>query len=211
MAFIQLHQLEAADAIKYFQSFLKNFKGEFYLKDTYEKLAWSYYLLGNMPAAESAMKLVISKGNTATDADEQALSDAKANVWPNILLLKARLLNDGGYNKEALAMLKDKGTNDFTNDADKLEFAYRVGRIYDDLGRDSDAIAAYLTSIKLGEHRTEYYASRGALQIGDIYERQGKKSLAIAFYQKCITMNDHQYKNSIDQKAKAGIARCKGE
>jgi tetratricopeptide (TPR) repeat protein len=211
MAFIKIHHLEIDDATKYFQSFLKNFKGKFYLKDSYEKLAWCYYLSGNMPAAQNAMQNVIAKGNTETDADAQALTDAKSGIWPNALLLRARLLNDGGYNHEALAMLAGKGTNDFATDVDKLEFAYRVARIYDDLGKDSEAIQAYLTAIKLGEDRTEYYASRAALQIGGIYEREGKKSLAIAFYQKCLGMNDHEYKNSIDQKAKAGLARCKGE
>jgi len=211
MGFITLHHLETESAIKYFQNFIKNFKGKFYLKDSYEKLAWAYYLQGNSAAAQNAMQQVIVKGNSETDADAQALTDAKSGVWPNILLLKARLLNDGGYNHEALAMLSGKSTNDFSGDADKLEFAYRVARIYDDLGKDNEAIQAYLTSIKLGEHRTEYFASRAAYQIGMIYEREEKKSLAIAFYQKCLGMNDHEYKNSIDQKAKAGIARCKGE
>jgi hypothetical protein len=49
------------------------------------------------------------------------------------------------------------------------------------------------------------------LQTAQIYERQGKKSLAITYYQKCLDMDDHEYKDSIDQRAKAGISRCKGE
>ncbi len=210
MAFVKIHHLEIDDAAKYFQSFLKNFKGKFYLKDTYEKLAWCYYLQNNIPAAKSTMQQVLIKGNTETDADKQALEDAKSGIWPNTLLLKVRLLNDGGYNREAFALLNGKSTNDFSNEADKLEFAYRLARVYDDLGDTSNAIQAYLTAIKLGQNRTEYYASRAALQIGNIYEQQGKKPLAIAFYQKCLSMQNHQYKNSMDQKAKAGIERCKG-
>ncbi|MGI8952399.1 MAG: tetratricopeptide repeat protein [Chitinophagaceae bacterium] len=211
MAFVKLHHLEIAEATKYFQRFLQNFKGKFYVKDSYEKLSWCYYLQGNMAAAQNARQLVLKKGNTDTDADKQANDDAKAGTWPNVILLKARLLSDGGYNREALEMLYGKGTDDFSKPEEKLEFAYRIGRIYDDLGKDSNAVSAYLTAIKLGEHRNEYYASRAALQIGGIYEREGKKALAIAFYQKCLDMGDHEYKNSIDQKAKAGIARCKGE
>jgi hypothetical protein len=49
------------------------------------------------------------------------------------------------------------------------------------------------------------------LQIAQIYELRGQIKLAITFYQKCLDMEDHEYKNSIDQKAKAGISRCKGE
>ncbi|MCA6452694.1 MAG: hypothetical protein IM582_05885, partial [Chitinophagaceae bacterium] len=52
---------------------------------------------------------------------------------------------------------------------------------------------------------------RAALQIGQIYEKRGQKALAISYYQKCLDMDDHEYKDSLDQKAKSGIARCKGE
>ena len=83
--------------------------------------------------------------------------------------------------------------------------------MYDDLQQDQEAIKNYLTAIQLGEKSTEYYASRAALQVGNIYERQGNKILAITYYKKCMEMDDHDYKNSLDQKAKSGIARCKGE
>ncbi len=211
LAYIKLRHLEVQDAAKYFESFASNFKGKFYVKDMYEKLSWCYYLQGNMKAAEFARQQVLHKGSTETDADKQADKDAASGVWPNITLLKARLLNDGGYNSEALSLLVGKTANDFTNPEEKLEFAYRVARIYDDLNHDDDAIKAYLLAINLGQNRQEYYASRAALQIGYIYEQQGKKDLAIAYYQKCLDMGDHDYKDSIDQKAKAGIARCKGQ
>ncbi|MEP6847003.1 MAG: tetratricopeptide repeat protein, partial [Panacibacter sp.] len=185
-------------------------KGKFYVKDAYEKLSWCYYLQGNMEAAENARKQVLEKGSQSTDADKQAYKDAKQGKWPNVLLLKVRLLNDGGYNNEALGLLHGKSANDFDKSEEKLEFAYRVGRIYDDIGHDDDAVKMYLLAIKLGTGRTEYYAARAALQIGWIYERQGKKEVAIKYYTQCMNMKDHDYKDSLDQKAKAGIARCEG-
>ena len=99
----------------------------------------------------------------------------------------------------------------FTKEEEKLEFAYRVARIYDDLGREEDAIRNYQIAIRLGENRREHYAARAALQIGQIYEKRGQKALAISYYQKCLDMDDHEYKDSLDQRAKSGIARCKGE
>jgi tetratricopeptide (TPR) repeat protein len=69
----------------------------------------------------------------------------------------------------------------------------------------------YLLAIKLGENRPEYYAARAALQIGYIYEERGKKNIAITYFQRCLDMKEQDYKNSLDQKAKAGIERCKGE
>lgn len=210
LAYVQLRHLELADATKNFEYFVAHFKGKFYLKDAYEKLAWCYYLQGNIAAANNTRLLVIKKGNTETDADKQAYKDAKSGRWPNITLLKARVLNDGGYNTQAIALLEDKSVNDFPDVADQLEFTYRTGRIYDDMNNDAAAIKYYLAAIELGENRTEYFASRAALQIGMIYEKQGRKGLALQYYNKCLAMQDHDYKDSMDQKAKSGIARCSG-
>lgn len=210
MGYIKMRHLETAEASKYFNSYLTNFKGKFYLKDACEKLSWCYYLMGNKAGAESTMKHVLDIGNTDTDADKQANRDAKTGAFPNMLLLKARVLNDGGYNNEALLALAGKSSNDFTAIEEKLEFVYRLGRIYDDMGKYDDAIKAYNITINLGQNRTEYYAARSALQIALIYEKLGKKDQAISYYQKCLDMDDHEYKGSIDQKAKAGMARVKG-
>lgn len=211
MGYIKLHQLKPAEAATNFQRFLDNFKGKFYVKDCYEKLSWCYYLMGNTTAANNARQLVLKNGNTMTDADKQADKDAKSGVWPNMILLKARILSDGGYHKEALKLLAGKSARDFSRPEDKLEFAYRVGRIYDDLGRDNEAVEMYLLAMDLGKGRTEYFAARAALQIGYIYEEDGQTTKAIEYYKKCIGMKDHEYKDSLDQKAKAGIARCSGE
>lgn len=211
MGFVCLYKMQPAQAIQYFENYLSNFKGNFYVKDIYQKISWCYYLLGNTAKAEEARKNCISKGTTVSEADGQALKEAKRGKWTNTVLLKARILNDGGFNKEAIQVLQGKSTSSFKDIAEQLEFTYRVGRINDDLGNDNDAIAFYLKAIALGKNRTEYYASRAALQIGMIYENRGNKKMAIQYYEQCIDMDNHDYKNSLDQRAKSGIARCMGE
>ena len=211
MGFIKLHQLEFTEAIHYFNIYLKNFKGNFYLKDVYQKLSWAYYLQENYKAAQEARNAVLTKGNTNSDADKQALKDAKAPQWPNVILLKSRLLNDGGYNTEALNLLQNYSINSFNKDEEKLEFVYRLARIYDDINNDALAIKYYNQTIVLGKFRKEYYAARAALQIGMIYEKLKNNKEAVAFYNQCLNMDHHDYKNSLDQRAKSGIARCQGE
>ncbi|SFP70247.1 tetratricopeptide repeat protein [Parafilimonas terrae] len=210
LAYVQMRHLELEDAAKNFEYFLSHFKGKFYVKDACEKLAWCYYLMGNTAAANNARQMVLKRGNTDTDADKEANKNAKAGKWPTPLLLKARVLNDGGYNQQAISLLRSKSANDFTDATDKLEYTYRTGRIYDDMNYDDSAVKYYQAAISLGINRTEYYASRAALQIGMIYEKQGNKQLAIQYYQKCLAMQNHDYKDSMDQKAKSGIARCSG-
>jgi tetratricopeptide (TPR) repeat protein len=206
----RLNHLDS-DANGYLEKFVSEFRGKFYLKEVLQKLSWYYYLAGNQDKAAAYRQKILELGSTDTEADKQALKDAKTGRWPNSLLLRARLLNDGGYTKEALDVIQGKSSGDFASAEEKLEFAYRLGRIYDDLGRTDEAIAAYLTTIKLGEQRREYYAARAALQIGYIYEKRSQKQTATAYFQKVIELKDHDYKNSLDQKAKAGIERCKTE
>lgn len=210
IAYAKLEHLEP-DATIYFDRFLTHFMGNFYVKDAWLKFGWSYLLQNNLPQYYRCMEQVKIKGNTETDADKKALKDAKSGKMPNVLLLKARLLTDGGFSPDAFQLLMGKSTKDFTDETDKLEFAYRVARIYGELKRYDNALDAYLSTIKIGKERTEYFAARASLEAGLIYETQKKnKTMAIAFYQQCLDMPDHDYKNSLDQKAKAGIARCLG-
>ena len=208
LGLMHLYHLETKEGIKYYESYLSKFKGNFYLKDNYLKLSWCYYLEGNMQAAEAARNNILKKGTLDTDADKQAMKDAKSGVWPNMLLLKARMMSDGGYYKEALLILNGKSVTSFTTEEEKLEFEYRLGRIYDDLNREEEAIQFYNSAITIGANRQEYYAARAALQVGEIYERLGKKSQAITYFQKCLSLKNHEYKNSLDQKANSGIERC---
>ena len=204
----KLYALDLDGATPLLTKYTEQFKGNFYIKDALQKLSWANFLKGDMRAAEAARKQIFLRGGTDTDADKQALKDAKTGVWPNPLLLKARLLTDGGYTKEALAILQGKQQL-FTSPLDKLEYVYRIGRIYEDLGKDLDAITYYKQTIQLGANQTAYFAARAALQAGQILEKRGQKLEATSFYEQCLSMEEHSYKNSLDQRAKAGIARCK--
>jgi len=208
--YASLNHLEP-EAAAYFERFLGRFKGKFYVRDALLKLSWHYYLKGDEKRADSCRALVLRRGNTEADADRQALKEAKTRKWPNKLLLQARLLSDGGYFTEALQLLQGTSSSAFSGQEEKCEYAYRLGRIYDGLGRGDEAIEAYLTTIKTGETLKEYYAARAALQIGFIYEQRGDKIRAVSFFEKCLSLKDHDYKNSLDQRAKAGVARCKDE
>jgi tetratricopeptide (TPR) repeat protein len=210
MGYVSLNHLDP-DAPVYLERFVRAFKGKFYVKDVLQKLSWFYYLQGDMQKAAGYRRQVLERGATDADADKQALKEAKSGKWPNKLLLRARLLDDGGYFKEALQILKGMSSADFRLPEEKCEFAYRLGRVYDGLGRQDEAITAYLTTLKIGEQLKEYYAARAALQIGYIYETRGDRDGAIAYFQKCLSLKEHEYKNSLDQRAKAGVARCKGE
>jgi len=208
LGYAYLNELKLDKAEKAFTEFTTTFKGKFYVKDAYEHLSWIAFMRGDMNKANSYRKQVLKLGNQITDADKQAYQNAKAGKWPNPLLLKTRLLSDGGYQAQALNTLAGKTSNDFTSDADKTEFAYRLARIYDLMYQPDQAIRFYKSAIEKGSDLPEYFAARAALQIGLIYEKKAAYTKAIEYFNSCIDMKNHAFKNSLDQKAKSGIQRC---
>ena len=208
MGYAYLNELKLDAAKNALQQFINRFKGQFYVKDAFEKLSWIAYIQGDQAKANTYRSNVISKGNDITDADKQALQNAKIGTWPHPILLRARLLSDGGYQQQALSVLAGKTSKDFDNNADKTEFAYRLGRIYDLAGQPDQAIPYYTSAIEKGANQPAYFAARAALQIGLIYEQKNNPTLAITFFNTCLEMKNHAFKNSLDQKAKTGIQRC---
>ena len=208
MGYAYLNELKLDAAKNALQQFINRFKGQFYVKDAFEKLSWIAYIQGDQAKANAYRSNVLSKGNDITDADKQALQNAKKGTWPPPILLRARLLSDGGYQQQALSVLAGKTSKDFDNDADKTEFAYRLGRIYDLAGQPDQAIPFYTSAIEKGANQPAYFAARAALQIGLIYEQKNNPTLAMTFFNTCLEMKNHAFKNSLDQKAKTGIQRC---
>ncbi|MES3017573.1 MAG: tetratricopeptide repeat protein [Bacteroidota bacterium] len=194
------------DANIYLIKYLKEYKGIAYVKDAYLKLAYYYYLRGDNTRYNTFVKMVKTHGDLYEEKDKQALKEAN-EAAPDMDLLKARLYFDGGYYPKALAELAGKDVNDFKLKRDQIEFYYRLGRIYDESGRDSDAVASYQRSINAGSASSYYYAANAALCIGNIYEKRNDKAKAISFYKQAIAMKNHEYENSIETKAKDGLKR----
>lgn len=194
-------------AVTYFNKFLVHYKGEFYIKDAYYSIALCYYLQGNTTKANQYIQKTISEGKATSDADKQALKKAKSGKFPHVQLLKARLLNDGGNNREALSILQSIQIRQLSEPSEKLEYVYRLGRVYDELQMDEDAIKFYLQTIAEGATSTEYFAARSCLQLGELYEKRKQFILAKKYYQMLLELGDHEYKNSLDQRAKSGLNR----
>jgi tetratricopeptide (TPR) repeat protein len=152
--------------------------------------------------------MVLQRGSLVPDADKMAMRNAQGGTWPHPLLLRARLLSDGGMFKESLDLFKGKSTDDFESIADKAEFVYRLARNHDLMGDQDLAIKQYNAAIAFGRDVRDYFAARSALQAALIYEQRKDFAKAISYYKTAISMKEYPYKNSIDQKAKSGVYRC---
>ena len=196
------------DATISFNNYLKNYKGINLEKDTYLSLAFLNLLKGNEAGYQDNVQQVKIKGYTYHDKDKQALKEAGYAI-PDRDLLKARLLFDGGYYDLALKEITDKKIEDFKIARDKIEYCYRLGRIYDAKGREDAAIKFYQYAIRLGSKEQYYFASNAALRIGMIYEIRKDFVNARNYFNTAINMEDHDYESSIENKAKEGLKRLK--
>jgi hypothetical protein len=189
--------------------YASGFKGRNFIKAAWQRLAWFHLLKGNPSGYRRSMALAGSKGNLDVDADKAAQRDFEKNLTPNPLLLRARLLSDGGYYDRAQKVLQVYFDDGARSDYFDLEAHYRQARIFDDSGETFAAIAAYQKVFAAGKNDKRYFAANSALKLGAIYERLDRHDMAALWYKRVQELDFSEYKNSITQKARAGYERTK--
>lgn len=204
----KLHRLDQ-DADAYFLRFLSGFKGKNYIKAAYQKLAWCYLVKGDTKRYKEYISYCKTEGSNFIDEDKQALKEAEIGHIPNLILLKARLLFDGGYYPKAIAQIANKPISSFPILKDQIEVTYRLGRIYDKIGDSEKAIEYYKQTFANGSGYSYYFAANASLFLGLLYENRGQYEKARFYFKECLSLRNHEYQNSIDQKAEAGLNRLK--
>lgn len=189
-------------------NFLGSFKGKNYIRSAYMHLAW-YYLIQNEPQQYNTyIERIKLRGNDQVDNDREALAFANMNTKPDMRLLKARLLFDGGYYALAKQELDGYKATDVRTG---LEYVYRLGRIYHNWGKIDEAISYYVETINKGEKLPYYFAANSSLQLGIIFEKRNDFIQAKKYYLKVLDMDFNEYQFSITNKAQAGLNRIKGK
>lgn len=199
-----------SDSEQPFLSYLSHYKYNKFVKASYQHIAWHYYIIGVDSKYFEYIKKVFNCGDTKTGADKEAENEFKRGTPPNKDLLKARLLFDGGYFVQALEVLQSANQTRFGN-AEKLEYVYRLGRIYHGQKDYNQAITYYKKTLEQGKNSTAYIVANAVLMLGNVYEQQKNYAQAIVYYKKCQSLKSDEYENSIHQKAKIGENRCKGK
>jgi len=203
----KLNRLDA-DACYPLLNFLGSFKGKNYIRSAYMHLAW-YYLIQKEPQQYSIyLERIKLRGNDQVDNDREALIFAGKNSKPDLSLIKARLLFDGGYYARAKHELDGFKASDKKSG---LEYTYRLGRIYHNWGKTEEAIPFYKETIRNGDRLPYYFAANSSLQLGMIYEKRNDYTQAKIYYSKVLDMDFEEYQFSISNKAQAGLNRIKGK
>ncbi|MEY4876917.1 MAG: hypothetical protein RL708_2066 [Bacteroidota bacterium] len=203
-----LRKLDPASSI-WLEKFSKYDTRRNFVKEGYQKLAWSYLIFNDIEKYKKAIANCKTKGNTTVDADKQSIREIEAQENPNVLLLKARLLCDGGYYEKGINLLAGHKMADFKLKREQAEFVYRVGRIYHEWGFVDKAIPYYVEAYNQGKDIPQHYSCNSALNLGLIYEQKGNKPLAEKYFLLCISSKNSDFKNGLEQKARAGLQRIK--
>ena len=191
------------------QTFLSTSRGTDGIKEGYQKLAWYHLLHGQTDGYTTNMNYVKSKGASSNESDAAALREARSGEWPDVRLLKARLLFDGGYYQRAYDLLKDAGPQYAPNQQLDLEYGYRLGRITHRMGKAYDATRWYQQTIDRGAANPGYFACNAALQLGLLYEEERDFAKARHAFNRCLALKPSVYAASLHAQAKAGLSRLK--
>ena len=198
-----------ADADIPLLQFIARFKGQNYIKEAYQKVAWHHLLTGNKKGYHDWISKCLTEGAAIIGGDKHAAKEAASQRVPHPILLKARLLFDGGYYQKAKQLLATQSKNSFTEIQHLLEYTYRQGRIAHRLANFAKARIFYQQTIDTGKSSPYYYACNAALQLGLMMEKRMDFETAKVYFNLCLQMHPSDYRNSLHQKAKAGLNRLK--
>ncbi len=201
-----LRDLNTNRALKEYDLFLINFNGRNYIKDAWRKKAWAYLIDGNTESYLNKMAKVGKVGFDDVDVDQEAEREAESGQIPNVDLIKARLLFDGGYYHRADSVVINMDTTSLTKEMD-LERIYRKARIAHKSGNIESSKTFYLRTIEQGSEMKRYFAGNSALKLGEIYENEKNFTTALFYYNLCLDLDFDEYENSIHTKAQAALDR----
>jgi len=208
---IALQQGKYESAISWYLLFQKNYKGFNYIKDSNLKLFMCKWLDNRGAEANIYLQRIEKTGSAIIEADKLAQRTAdeylagKINTQQKILY-RSRYATDGGYLEEALKILDPFSEKSFSSLPDKAEFNYRKGRILQKSDLVDRSVPFFERAVLLTKNSSIGFGASAALQLGYVFKDKGQKQKAINYFKAAILYKKYEYKNSIDNKAKAALS-----
>jgi len=189
------------NAAYYLSRYLSYLEKKEYVKEMNYNLALFYLINDNRLKYIEYSEIVRNEGMDMNERDREALYDASLDYVPDVNLVRARLLLDGGYIDKFKISLKtfEKNNNELL--AYNLEYHFLKARFEALMINNKIAIKEFKKVIEMGESKDYYFASEAALRLGNIYKEIGKTDLAEEYYEKSIKLYKNNYYEYIEDKA----------
>ena len=210
MGKILLRKLDSSAAY-YIHQYLDNLKKQEYFKEMTYSLAIYNLINGNKEEYDSLCEVVKNKGADINERDREALYDANLDYPPDVYLVKARLLLDGGYLKRFQTVLNKYENNPRNHLPYQLEYHLLKGRFESISGDTSSAINDFGFVINKGNDADYYFASDASLKLGNLYESQNKLETAKKYYKLATDLYKSNYYEYIGDKAEKATKRIKAK
>jgi len=193
------------------ERYLGDYPGEDFKKDACMRLAYYYFLEGDMIHFEKYRAMAAASGQQLRERDQEAMKESESATLPHAGLLEARLLFDGGYFQQADSVMNAIPLYTLNLLQYKLEYSYRQGRIDQFLGRTDRAREELEKAYHSGKDHPYTFACRAALQLGGMYEDREDFSDALYWYNECLKYYDDDHTvSSVEDKAEKGKKRVMG-
>lgn len=205
----KLHALDSS-AILCFRQFLMLQKGGHLVKSTWHKLSWMAVLYPGSADYAECVKQCRSQAYAIREEDRYALRQCEESERPDPILLKLRLLYDGGRISEAYELAIGLHHEQFKSLSDKTEYLYRKGRIAEAKGLTETARRFYTACAETGSKQPTYYACKSCLLIAAMYRKSGNCEEARKWYVKAAE-NTYvkEYRSALMEEAKNGLDACR--
>ncbi|MCC5921247.1 MAG: hypothetical protein LAT68_16410 [Cyclobacteriaceae bacterium] len=139
-----------------------------------------------------------------TQTDRYAVSRITNENIPHIEIYTIRMLYDGGFLEKAAARIRQINSAIFGRNEDLIEWHYRVGRVYQGMKQNEEALEAYQASVSItSEHSyKEYYQPNAHLQRALIFHEMNKEQEALQEIEKMRSFKNYSYESALRQQAK---------
>lgn len=190
------------DADQPLKKFVSFFKGKQLVSDAYRRLSWYYLIHNDQAKYKTYRELSLRNGSSDSEEEKYIKNEIASGQNLDVIMLRARLLFDGGYYSKAEEVLKLRNPDLLKTDYQKLEYNYRLGRIYQEQNKLSKATDCFKLVIKMAPLNTPYYfAPNACLQMGIIYKKMGFTKIAASHLKNVSNYTKAEYLQSISFKA----------
>jgi tetratricopeptide (TPR) repeat protein len=204
-----LNKGEYSKAIISYQKFIKGYRSMSFKKDAHYKIGICYWLMNDEAQALVYFEKARTVGRDQADPDKYASAQLAEKKLPNQKLLKVRFSTDGGFYKEAQAVLQTIQFAELKTLKEQTEYFYRKARLAHKTEEFAVAKIYYEETIHLAKENPWYFAPNAALQLGYIYRDQKNYIMAKKYFEQALTYKKHEYKSSIDGKSRSALEQLK--
>lgn len=210
----ELHEGESAlakgnakQAVASYLDFLKNTKGQAYIKDAHLKLYFAHVLQGESAKAQVYLGKIPVVGNGLSDFDKTAEKYYAIikKAAPAKEIISTKLATEGGYYQLALKSIGSLNSASLSNEW-IAEYHFLQGVLKHKTGSSAEALEQLAKAITVSEKlQWSSTSANSALYLGYVYQSRKQTNQAKTYFEKALSYKSHEQKNTIDTKARAAL------